>query len=90
MDLRNRLLVHFGEMGLRAGAAARSGGHASPAAYSSSSVAVELGSLLPAVAEAGEGLEGAFSRSLSHFSFAELPRGASGRLQQDAHMVKVG
>ncbi|GIL57911.1 hypothetical protein Vafri_13118 [Volvox africanus] len=60
-DLRNRLLVQFSELGLRAGSFNRDHG----------SVRAEMGRLLPAIAEACEGLESS-ALSASRFSMGSL------------------
>ncbi|GIL78260.1 hypothetical protein Vretifemale_7693, partial [Volvox reticuliferus] len=60
-DLRNRLLVQFSELGLRAGSFNRD----------RDSVRAEMGRLLPAIAEACEGLESS-ALSASRFSLGSL------------------
>ncbi|GFR44535.1 hypothetical protein Agub_g5805 [Astrephomene gubernaculifera] len=89
-DLRNRLLVQFGELGLRAGGPGGGAG-----------VVSELGQLLPAVAEACEGLEGGLAfghdSSASRFSLHDLAaqqqqqqrNGGPGGHKTDLQLVKL-
>ncbi|KXZ46150.1 hypothetical protein GPECTOR_46g219 [Gonium pectorale] len=85
-DLQTRLLVQFGELGRRAGG---SDGSSGPA------VVAEMGALLPALAEACEGLEGAgldFSSRFSGLDLAASQRNGgagTGAPRSDQHMVKL-
>lgn len=83
-DLRNRLLVQFSELGLRAGSS-----HPSH-----DSIRAEMGRLLPAIAEAGEGLEAApYGASASRFSMGSLvaqqQMNGTGSSRADLQMIRV-
>ncbi|GLI63286.1 hypothetical protein VaNZ11_006192 [Volvox africanus] len=81
-DLRNRLLVQFSELGLRAGSFNRD----------HDSVRAEMGRLLPAIAEACEGLESS-ALSASRFSMGslaaqqQLNNGSAAKA--DLHMIRL-